>query len=114
MRGCDTTVEKWEKGSAKMETKRLEVITTWMEKYGSTGKTVSTKIDQWFSREEPSPHIFEVLGSSLNIMQKKIEEMNLLTHAPDFLLQPRLGDMSFFDFDHAERAINEGFKCCEK
>ncbi len=105
--------DKWEKGAARMEKKRLEVITSWIEKYGSTGKTVSTKIDQWFSREEPSPHIFEVLGSSLNIMQKKIEEMNLLTHAPDILLRPRLGDMSFFDFDHAERAIQEGFKCCE-
>jgi len=104
----------WEKNSAKIEKKRLEVIKSWSEKFGSTGKTVSTKIDKWFSREEHSPHIFEVLGSSINIMQRKIEEMNLQTHAPDVLLAPRLGDMNFFDFDHAERAINEGFKCCEK
>ena len=103
----------WQKNSARMEHKRLEVVTAWMDRYGSAGKTVSTKIDQWFSREEPSPHIFEVLGSSLNIMQRKIEEMNLLTHAPDFLIAPQLGDMNFFDFDHAQKAIDEGYRRCE-
>jgi NTE family protein len=106
--------QDWVKNSEKMEKKRLEVIKSWTDRFGPTGKTLGTKIDQWFSREAPSPHIFEVLGSSINIMQKKIEEMNLQTHEPDILLSPRLGDMSFFDFDHAERAINEGFKCCEK
>ncbi|NQT62210.1 MAG: patatin-like phospholipase family protein [Candidatus Marinimicrobia bacterium] len=104
----------WVKNSEKIEKKRLEVIKSWTDKFGSRGKTLGSKIDQWFTREAPSPHIFEVLGSSINIMQKKIEEMNLLTHAPDVLLSPRLGDMSFFDFDQAERAILEGTKCCEK
>ena len=104
----------WVKNAAAMEKKRLEVIKSWTDKFGSTGKSLGSKIDQWFTREAPSPHIFEVLGSSLNIMQKKIEAMNLQTHKPDILLAPRLGDMHFFDFDHAERAINEGYKCCEK
>ncbi len=104
----------WVKNAEKMEKKRLEVIKSWTDKFGSTGKSLGSKIDQWFTREAPSPHIFEVLGSSLNIMQKKIEAMNLQTHKPDILLAPRLGDMHFFDFDHAERAINEGYKCCEK
>jgi NTE family protein len=103
----------WAKNAEKMEKKRLEVIKAWTDMFGSRGKTLGLKIDQWFTREAPSPHIFEVMGSSINIMQKKIEEMNLQTHAPDILLSPRLGDMSFFDFDHAERAIDEGFKCCE-
>ncbi len=106
--------ENWVKSSEKMEKTRLEVVKAWTERFGSTGKTVSTKIDKWFSREEQAPHIFDVLGSSINIMQTKIEEMNLQTHSPDILIAPRLGDMTFFDFDHAERAIEEGFKCCEK
>lgn len=99
--------------SMKMERKRLEVVKSWTEKLGPTGKNLGSRIDSWFSRGEPSPHILEVLGASINIMQKKIEESNLETHAPDVLLAPRLGDMSFFDFDDAERAIQEGFKCCE-
>jgi len=106
--------ENWVKSSEKMEKTRLEVVKAWTERFGSTGKTVSTKIDKWFSREEQAPHIFDVLGSSINIMQTKIEEMNLQTHSPDILIAPRLGDMTFFDFDHAERAIEEGFKCGEK
>ena len=105
---------QWEKNSEKMEEKRLEVIKSWTDRFGSAGKTLGSRIDHWFSREPPSPHILDVLGSSINIMQKKIEESNLRTHAPDILLAPRLGDMSFFDFDQADRAINEGFKCCEK
>lgn len=104
----------WIKNSEKIEKKRAEVIKSWTDRFGSPGKNLGSKIEQWFTREAPSPHIFEVLGSSINIMQKKIEEMNLLKHAPDILLSPRLGDMKFFDFDHAERAIDEGYKCCEK
>ena len=114
---ADKTFEKdeeWKSNAEKVEKKRLEVITSWSEKFGSTGKTVGAKIDQWFTREAPSPHIIDVLGSSINIMQKRIEEMNLQTHKPDVLIAPRLGDMSFFDFDHAERAINEGYLACEK
>ncbi|NQV41834.1 MAG: patatin-like phospholipase family protein [Candidatus Marinimicrobia bacterium] len=106
--------EAWIKNSEKIEMKRAEVIKSWTDRFGSRGKNLGSKIDQWFTREAPSPHIFEVLGSSINIMQRKIEEMNLQTHVPDVLLAPRLGDMSFFDFDHAERAINEGFKCGEE
>ncbi len=99
----------WEDKSRGFETKRLEVVKSWMLRYGERGKTLSTKIDQWFSKEESSPHIFEVLGSSLNIMQKKIELMNLEAHPPDVLVEPRLGDMKFFDFDDAGRAIQEGY-----
>ncbi|MCF7824351.1 MAG: patatin-like phospholipase family protein [Candidatus Marinimicrobia bacterium] len=98
-----------ERNLAGIEKKRIEVVKTWMKQYGSKGKAMSTKIDKWFSPQESSPHIFEVLGSSLNIMQKKIEETNLEHHPPDILIQPRLGDLKLFDFHHAERAITEGF-----
>ena len=99
----------WEKNAKRTENKRLEVVKSWAEKYGSMGRTMSDRIDSWFSHSEPTPHIFEVLGSSLNIMQKQIEIMNLQAHPPDILIQPHLGDMNFFDFDEAEHAINEGY-----
>ena len=104
----------WEHNSKQIEKTRLEVVKTWVERYGSTGKSVSTRIDQWFSTSESSPHIFEVLGSSINIMQHKIELMNRIAHVPDVLIQPRLGDMKFFDFDDAERAIQEGYHRAEE
>jgi len=106
--------EAWEKNSARMEKTRLEVVKAWTERFGPAGKSLGAKIDQWFTREAPSPHIFDVLGSSINIMQKRIEELNLQSHKPDILISPRLGDMNFFDFDQAEHAIMEGFNSCEK
>ena len=99
----------WEHNSRQMEKTRLEVVKSWVERYGSTGKSMSSRIDQWFSKEESSPHIFEVLGSSINIMQQKIELMNRMAFAPDILIQPRLGNMKFFDFDDAALAIHEGY-----
>ncbi len=96
--------------AAAIEKKRLEVLKSWVARYGAAGKTVSAKIDQWFSRAEPSPHIFEILVSSLNIMQRKIEQMNIESHPPDVLIRPRLGDMKFFDYDQAENAIDEGYR----
>jgi len=107
-------LEDQERNLARIEQKRLEVVKSWVKRYGSLGNTMSLKIDQWFSRDEPSPHILDVLGASLNIMQKKIEETNLRTHAPDILIKPRLGDMKLFDFHHAERAISEGFQRAEE
>lgn len=104
----------WERNSARVENTRVEVVKAWTERFGSTGKSLGAKIEQWFSREATSPHIFDVMGSSINIMQRRIEEMNLQTHQPDILVAPSLGDMSFFDFDHAEGAIDEGYSSCEK
>jgi len=103
-----------EENSRKMERKRLEVVQSWTDWFESTGKQLGSRIDKWFSRDESSPQILDVLGTSLNIMQKKIEESNLEKHAPDVLIVPRLGDMTFFDFDQAEHSISEGFRSCEK
>ena len=105
-RGRDS---EWENNAEKTEKTRLEVVTNWIEKYGSVGKTMRTSIDKWFSSNEPTPHIFDVMSSSLNIMQKRIEKMNLEAHPADILVQPHLGDMSFFDFDEAGHAIQEGY-----
>ena len=106
--------KKWQVNSKRTEKKRMEVVSSWVERYGAAGKSVSKRIDQWFSSSEPSPHIFEVLGASINIMQKKIEFMNLQAYPPDILIQPRLGDMKFFDFEDAAHAIDEGYLQAEK
>jgi NTE family protein len=99
----------WQNNLRETEKTRLEVVTSWIEKYGSVGKSMRTQIDKWFSSSESTPHIFDVMSSSLSIMQKRIEQMNLQAHPPDILIQPSLGDMSFFDFDEAEHAIDEGY-----
>ena len=49
------------------------------------------------------------MGTSLGIMQEQISRINLAMDPPDILIQPRLGDLKMFDFDHAERSIFEGY-----
>ncbi len=93
-----------------LEKKRLEVIQRWMDQYAGASRSLTKKIDQWFSREEPSPHILEVMSSSLNIMQQAITQTNLHLHQPDILIQPQLGDLKMFDFDEAQRSIHEGYQ----
>jgi len=59
---------------------------------------------------ENIPNILEVMGSTIDIMESRITEMNLELHPPDILLQPNLGELRMFDFDKAELGIREGYR----
>ncbi|RMF08564.1 MAG: hypothetical protein D6762_05375 [Candidatus Neomarinimicrobiota bacterium] len=77
--------------------------------YGETSERLRRIFNQWVRREEKSPHLLDIMGSTVNIMQKQIAEMNLSASPPDVLIQPQLGDLKMFDFDQAERSIREGY-----
>lgn len=87
-----------------------ELVTRLMEPYGQVGKKLKTKISQWFNKNNSKPHILDVLGSSLSIMQEQIARINLAMEPADVLIRPRLGDLKLFDFDQAERAVQEGYR----
>jgi len=57
----------------------------------------------------------EVTATSLSIMQEHIAQHTLAQDPPDILIQPELADLKLFDFDLAERAIQEGYEktCAE-
>lgn len=61
-------------------------------------------------RTEKTPSIFEVLTSSINIMETRITETRLKTDPPDLLIQPLLSHLKFLEFHRAEEAIAEGHK----
>ncbi|MBC8478896.1 MAG: patatin-like phospholipase family protein, partial [FCB group bacterium] len=90
--------------------KNNEIIQRMANHYENAGQAVKSKIGKWLNREEPTPNIMEVIGTSLSIMQEKITKVNLAIDAPDILIQPDLADLKLFDFDQAERAIQEGYK----
>lgn len=77
-------------------------------KYMNIGASVRQKINEWMS-EEPAPNIFDVLGNAINIMEYKLTQTNLEMYKPEFLIQPDLGQIRFFDFTQAEFAIREGY-----
>jgi len=56
------------------------------------------------------PNIFDVLMTSINIMEVQITATKLATDPPDLLIQPKLGDIRFMEFHRAEEAIAEGYR----
>ena len=56
------------------------------------------------------PNIFEIIDSTIHIMENRITDINLKEARPDFLIEPEVGDLRLFDFDRAEEAIEEGYK----
>ncbi|MEA3548090.1 MAG: hypothetical protein U9R66_10560, partial [Thermodesulfobacteriota bacterium] len=69
-----------------------------------------TQVRQWAGMEDPLPNIFEVLVTSINIMETQITATNLKTDPPDILIQPNLGHLKFLEFNRAKEAIAEGYK----
>ncbi|MCD6294801.1 MAG: patatin-like phospholipase family protein [Deltaproteobacteria bacterium] len=70
---------------------------------------VLTQVKQWMAKD-PTPSIFEVLVSSINIMETQITATRLKAEPPDLLIQPKLGHLKFLEFNRAEEAIAEGYR----
>jgi len=66
-------------------------------------------VRQWLQRD-PAPNIFEVLTTSISIMETQITGIKLATDPPDLLIQPRLGHIRFLEFHRAQEAIDEGYR----
>ncbi len=56
------------------------------------------------------PNIFDVLGSSMTIMEHNLSKITLEQYPPDILIQPQLSHFNFFDFDKATEAIKTGYR----
>ena len=87
---------------------RNELIARISEQYGNAEKAVKNQISRWYTPSS-KPNIIDVLGSSISIMEEQITRINLAMDPPDILIQPRLGNLKMFDFDQAERSIQEGY-----
>lgn len=54
------------------------------------------------------PSLFEIVVSSMNVMQDRITRSRMAGDPPDVLLAPRLGHLALLDFHRAEEAIAIG------
>lgn len=61
-----------------------------------------------------SPSIFEVLLTSINILEAQITSTRLQADPPDLLIRPRLGHINFLEFNRAQEAIAEGYREAKK
>ena len=71
--------------------------------------TALAQLRRW-KASDPVPNIFDVLVTSINIMETQITESRLQTDSPDLLIQPDLGHIRFLEFHRAEEAIAEGYR----
>jgi NTE family protein len=66
------------------------------------------------SEEIPRPNVFEVLASSINIMQVRIARSRMAGEPPDVLVTPRLAHLRLLDFHRAKEAIEEGRRAVQR
>jgi len=85
------------------------VIDTLNKQAGTPSASILAQIKQWM-KKDPAPNIFEVLASSIYIMEMQITATRLKTEPPDILIQPKLGHIRFLDFHRAQEAIDEGYR----
>ncbi|MFA7632870.1 MAG: patatin-like phospholipase RssA [Thiohalomonadaceae bacterium] len=74
-------------------------------------------INAWRSErdsESSPPGMFEVLASSINIMQDRITRSRMADEPPHCLLSPKLGHLGLLEFDRANEAIAEGEACIKR
>ena len=67
-----------------------------------------------FRQGEKLPGMFDVMATSLNIMQDRITRSRMAGDPPDVVLSPRLSHIALLEFDRAGEAIAEGEACVER
>jgi len=104
-----------ETGNKENQTYRIALLNTIKSRYQAVQETLAQKMDNWLperSEYDPkTPNIFDVIGSTINIMEQQVTQINLQLYQPDILLQPRLSQYGIFDFHQAETLMEEGYRC---
>jgi NTE family protein len=60
-----------------------------------------------------SPTMIDIVGNTINILQKKLTQSNLHIYPADIVIQPALGTIKLFDFHKAKEMIALGEKATE-
>ncbi|HOU77199.1 MAG TPA: patatin-like phospholipase family protein [Syntrophales bacterium] len=78
-------------------------------------KTGQMSIFKRFAQNQPSrgPTLFEVIATSVYIMQDQITRHRLAADPPDVLIRPRLAHIGLLEFNRAAEAIEEGRKAVQ-
>jgi NTE family protein len=66
------------------------------------------------NKANDTPGMFEVIASTINIMQDRITKSRMAGDPPDVMLSPRLAQLGLLEFDRAKDAIAEGRECVRR
>ena len=67
-----------------------------------------------FKSEQTKPGLFDVLSSSMSIVQDRITRNRMANDPPEILLHPHLSGIGLLEFNRAEEAIAEGRACTRR
>jgi NTE family protein len=67
------------------------------------------RLRSWLEKEQ-LPSVFEILLSSLHIMEVRITESRLYLERPEVLLRPPLSSVHLLEFDRADEVIENGYR----
>lgn len=72
---------------------------------------ISSRLTQLFRPDgEPLASVFDVVASSINIMQVRITRSRMAGEPPDFTVSPRVADIGLLEFHRAAEAIEAGHR----
>jgi len=77
-------------------------------------KQKSLLVSKIFNQDAKTPGSFEVMASSINIMQDRITRSRMVGDVPEIIISPKLSQLGLLEFDKAEMAIEEGRKSVER
>lgn len=66
------------------------------------------------SARETGPGIFEIMATSINVMQDRITRSRLAGDPPDLVINPRLARIGLLEFDRGGQAIDEGYRAVRR
>jgi NTE family protein len=89
----------------------LGMLDRWASDLKVRANTLLTNI---FNTEKYNPGLFDVLSSSMSIVQDRIARNRMADDPPEVLLHPRLSDVGLLEFDRAAEAIEEGRNCVRR
>jgi NTE family protein len=84
------------------------------ERYEDVQDQVQNKLETWMPERKEELNIFDVIGTSLNVMEQQVAKSRLDVCPPDLLIEPDLGEYGIFDFHQADAIIQEGYRCMKE
>jgi len=77
---------------------------------GDLPQLISSRLKNLLRSDSPTiPSLFDVIASSINIMQVRITRARLAGDPPDVVVSPKLPHLGLMEFHRAAEAIEEGY-----
>jgi NTE family protein len=71
-------------------------------------------VESWKKARRRDPGVFDVVGTSISIMQDRITRSRMVGDPPEIILEPDMGHFELMDFHRAEEAMELGRAAVER